>query len=193
MLALAHRRTCRVVHAVVSDDEDGPPVPFQFGRAKSREGVSGQHVYSHIVKTMHSDFKNASKPDITLMAPATLRRILEEGNAPRTIDFLSLDVEGHEDAALLPVLPHYTFHALVIEGPSKKLQQALTAHDYSAAIKTLGRYADQLWIHRSIPGGVQVARERARAAFAEWTAKTHSARMSHGVGAHRLRPPDTYN
>ena len=191
VLSIARRRLCRVVHAVVSDDEDGSPVPFQLGRTKGKEGQSSQHVYSHVVKTTRAG-ANASKPGVTLMPPVTLRRILEEVDAPRTIDFLSLDVEGSEDAALLPALPYYTFHALVVEGPSKKLTHALSAHGYSAAITKLGRYTDQLWVHRFLPGGAQAAGERANAAWREWQSKTHHARMSHGVRALQLKPPDSY-
>ena len=166
---LAQRRTCTVVGAVVSDNE-GVVVEFEVGKGR---GIETDNPFSRILpsgeRAQHMD-------EVLKLTPATLRTILRAHRAPSAISYLSLDVESHEDAVLLPILevegtPEFTFHAITIEGPSTRLQAALYRRGYKPSLPRIGHFTDQLWLHNSIPGGLERASARAHAANKYW--KTH--------------------
>lgn len=85
--------------------------------------------------------------------------------SPRVIDYLSLDVEGSEDR-ILSTFPFgsFTFLVLTIEQPHRRTSARLVAHGYTQLAR-LGAWdasGDELWVHRSIPGGVAAAKARLR-------------------------------
>ena len=114
------------------------------------------------------------------MLARTLGSILREAGAPPTVDYLSLDVEGHEDDVLLGFeWNEFAFLALTIERVGPALSKLLERHGYARAVhhrkddRVAGRRAvygplDELWLSRAIPGGLDAARARAEAAAAEW-------------------------
>ncbi len=71
----------------------------------------------------------------------TLTSILDEANAPKTIDLLSLDVEGGELDVLKGVdLQKYRFNYMIIEGRNvERLQEYLTSRGY----KLIDQLSDQ--------------------------------------------------
>lgn len=67
-----------------------------------------------------------------------LKNILDAANAPKHIDYFSLDVEGHEEAILINFPFHeYSFGCLGIENPSHALNEKLAKEGYKK-IKKLG-------------------------------------------------------
>ena len=78
--------------------------------------------------------------------------LIEEHDAPRTIDYFSLDIEGAEYEAMKDFpFGEYTFAAMTIERGSKdylKLRALLRENGYRlAAVDAM----DDFWVHHSIP------------------------------------------
>ena len=74
-------------------------------------------------------------------------KILRDMDAPRVIDYLSLDVEGAEDyvMASFPFETH-TVSLVTVEAPSAKLQHVLRAHGYALLCT---QHVDELWVHHT--------------------------------------------
>lgn len=80
--------------------------------------------------------------------------LLSHHNAPHIIDFLSLDIEGHE-FKVLKYFPFgdYVFRAMTLERPTEELQALLKRHNYSYVRHldmVVGETLDQLWVHESM-------------------------------------------
>lgn len=87
----------------------------------------------------------------------TLEQVLDECNAPRVIDFLSIDVEGAEHRVFRDFPFHkYTFLAMVIERPVPSLNRQLQENGY-VFVKN-GRY-DSFYVHPSIPNFENIRKE----------------------------------
>jgi FkbM family methyltransferase len=99
---LKTQRTCTVSNALVSDTE-GQTVTFCNSEAAS--GILDAHVGPFTRK-------NVTATKIT----STLANELSKANAPHIIDYLSLDVEGHE-YTILSTFPFdtYKFRCLTVE------------------------------------------------------------------------------
>ena len=144
---LARQRTCAVVYAIVSDEADRP-VRF---RSFSGAPWHGQplHAMSGIVAAGMSNRQDnrtcwgvgKSRPCVSTSWTAgmreerrltvTLAAVLRHLRAPRTIDFLSLDVEGAEESVLLRFpFDEWQFRVLSIERPSDRLRRLLITHGY---------------------------------------------------------------
>ena len=96
--------------------------------------------------------------------------VLREVNAPRVIDYLSLDVEGMEDAVLLDFpLNEYLFLAITVERPSATLRAFLVAANYTF-VHEHGWFGDQLWLHRTYPRGLSDAKDLVKRHAVEWAA-----------------------
>ena len=79
----------------------------------------------------------------------SLADLLAHVGAPRTIDYLSLDVEGAEESVLAAFdFKRYTFLIMTIERPSRALRDVLRRHAY-VYLGDHGCFGDQLWIHHS--------------------------------------------
>lgn len=86
---------------------------------------------------------------ITQLQAKTLTQILDEAEAPHSIDYLSLDVEGAEERAIRGLdLSRYCFHCMTIEQPNEKTHEILAASDYHFVKNQMG---DAFYIHRSHP------------------------------------------
>jgi FkbM family methyltransferase len=89
---------------------------------------------------------NSSK--LVEMETVTLESILVAANAPQTIDYLSIDIEGAEDRALLKFpFDKYIFTSITIERPSLQLRNLLASHDYVLVAEIPG--LDCFYIHKS--------------------------------------------
>jgi hypothetical protein len=76
-----------------------------------------------------------------------LLSILKKGNAPKSIDYLSIDIEGAEDRVLCNFpFNEYCFKSLTIERPKEKLKEILAINDY---ILIKQSSLDSFYIHRS--------------------------------------------
>ena len=75
-------------------------------------------------------------------------------NAPKTIEYLSLDVEGAE-TAVLKYFPFnkYKFLAMTIERPTKELNATLFKNDYTF-VKNYK--VDTFYIHKSLEDEISI-------------------------------------
>lgn len=136
---LAYRK-CEVVAAVVGN-QTMEEVHFTFPKAKSPKGgiVGGQF-----------DNKDDKSNTIQRRYTVTLKEIFQSFQAPRVIDYLSLDVEGAEDLVLSSFpFTEYRFNVLTVERPSEPLSELLSENGYSL-LKTLKAGKETLWVHESI-------------------------------------------
>lgn len=77
-----------------------------------------------------------------------LTNLLDSENAPREIDYLSIDIEGAEDRALLNFdFDKYIFRCISIERPSKELRLLLTNKKYILVKEIPG--LDCFFVHSS--------------------------------------------
>ena len=72
-----------------------------------------------------------------LVEQSTLNELLVKSNAPKIIDFISLDVEGEELSVLKGIdFETYTFKFLLIEGENPEVISLLASKNYKV-IKVL--------------------------------------------------------
>ena len=161
-LDLAAQRTCVVVNAVVS----------QTGRGILWRESARKHWASSIVEKGAGDAVEGDDANsVTFMREAvSLIDILDANSAPRHISYLSLDVEGAEDQVLTGFnFSRYVFLAITLERPSVALKRRLNLNNY-VYIFEHGNHGDELWAHRTIPGGTGRAKRVAQACWRRWMA-----------------------
>lgn len=97
------------------------------------------------IKTFNSKWGEAKKAYEIDAVP--LESILDEANAPKHIDYFSLDVEGHEETVLLNFpFEKYSFGCLGIEAVSPRLNEKLHSIGYKK-VKQLG--GDSMYLNTS--------------------------------------------
>ena len=139
-------RTCRLVRAVVGP-EDGLRVEFNFrGSAGWMGGIAG--------------FDNKAAGNSTKLGQhytVSVAKILHDFGMPRTIDYLSLDIEGAE-AWTFETFPWetYTFLVATIERPKPKLRNLLQNNGYTHLCNH-GFFGDEMWVHKTLPNFIEVA------------------------------------
>lgn len=141
-------RSCQVVAAVVGQTSM-QEVQFQFDMG-AWGGIVGEEY----------DVKPGEDVDV---APpqhkytVTLLEILERFQAPRVIDYLSLDVEGAESFIMhnFP-LDKYHIKVMTVERPRDDLVKLLTDKKYKQ-IKVLTGFGESLWVHQSNMAELDVA------------------------------------
>jgi len=89
----------------------------------------------------------ANQEGVHRLKADTLANILRDANAPKNIDYLSLDIEGAEDLALgeFP-FDEWTFKSITIERPSRMLHAKLLDNDYVFMKSTPG--VDFFYMHK---------------------------------------------
>jgi len=119
--------------------------------------VIGQNIsfrleeYNSIVVATHNETVfEAHAGDVTLTS-VTLESILDHAKAPNVIDYLSLDVEGHE----LYVVKHfnfqkYKFMVMTVERPVRHVHHILSHHGYWW-IHQICDFGDVVYVHMSHP------------------------------------------
>lgn len=165
LLELASRRSCTVIQSIVSHTLDEPVTFRRFrGNWKSTEldamsGIVAKGMANGANRTCWGKGASEGKgwPCVAVAktagtredkgVTATLAYILKMFDAPTIIDYLSLDVEGAEEA----VLEHfpfneYTFRVMSIERPSMKLTLVLSHNGYRYLCDN-GSYGDELWVN----------------------------------------------
>jgi len=168
-LFAASGRSCHFVRAIVGDNPsqsvlfrdivpsaDTPPrYNWTFGLSSA---VRDEYVPTCWGKNMASciNVQTFQRNNVALvhtrMQVQTLASILTEAKAPRVIDYLSLDVEGFEDAVLRsPDLTSYRIRAVTIERPSNYARTRLAELGLTF-LEDLE--FDELWIRNSsVVGG----------------------------------------
>jgi hypothetical protein len=85
-----------------------------------------------------------------------LEAILDHAEAPKVIDYFSLDVEGAEYHVLVNFnFRRYTFLTMTIERPSSKIHHLLVRHGYRF-VRELVSFGDCLYAHNTLPNFVDV-------------------------------------
>lgn len=171
---LARRRTCTVVDAVLSA-RAGESLSFRSvlttgwetglsglvdGTASSLAGDRHAGLFARLWRALTNAPTALPTQDVARVT-TTLAEVLSRHGAPRTIDYLSLDVEGAE-MAVMGAFPFdvYTFRAMTLERPSAPLKALLARHGYSY-VRHLdmvpGSDLDELWVHASMRHAVSPA------------------------------------
>lgn len=96
--------------------------------------------------------KQLKKAEVIEMNTTTLESELDKVNAPKIIDFLSLDVEGAE-WIILRLFPFdkYKFKCMAIERPNEKLDLILETNGYKQAAHLMN---DVIYVHEDYMEGV---------------------------------------
>lgn len=103
-------------------------------------------LFSGIIDS-ETDNKNAKSRNTFRIETVKLLSILKESNAPKSIDYLSIDIEGAEDRVLCNFpFNEYCFKSLTIERPKEKLKEILAINNYILIKQTS---LDSFYIHRS--------------------------------------------
>ena len=93
----------------------------------------------------------AGVSDVQQLPAVPLASVLRGVGAPRTIDYLSLDLEGAEEAALRNFpWQSYQFLTLTVERPPEALQRALWAAGY-VFVRSNSEFDDYAYAHESLP------------------------------------------
>ena len=135
-------RKCHVVAAIVGN-RTMEEVAFRLPRSKAPQGGILGNEYDN-----KSDKWNEGHPRFTV----SLLDVFKKFKVPRTIDYISLDVEGAEDLVMSSFpFAQYRFSVMTVERPSDVLSTLLTANGY-LLLKTVKRNTETLWVHDSIIG-----------------------------------------
>jgi hypothetical protein len=135
---LTYFRTCHVVAAVVGKTRM-EPMYFRYD--------AGDH--GGIVGDRFDNGKRWQRKSL-LQYTVPLLEVLQYHQAPRVIDYLSLDVEGAEEF-ILESFPfdQYTISILTVERPDESLRNLLEQHGYQF-LKRLTKWGETLWAHKSV-------------------------------------------
>lgn len=133
ILRYKEQRSCKPVHAAV-DCKAGKEVVFN--KHGGLGGIVGDDLFN----------SEPGKNSVVLKS-RTLEDILVEANAPRKIDYLSLDVEGSEWRVLMNFpFYKYTFRAMTIERSPPWLNDLLISKGY---VWVKNYRADSYFVHSS--------------------------------------------
>jgi FkbM family methyltransferase len=153
---LSHRKCKLVVNPIYSGMNE--TVKFRFRGHES--GIIGDEM----------DNKETKEPttDVELHT-VTLKTVLQHFNAPRVIDYFSLDVEGGEYSVLKSFFEslqnNYVFLILTIERPTEQLHNLLLKHHYifltslRQVMYDKSYYGECIYVHHSIPKLQKIYRE----------------------------------
>jgi len=135
---LVFRKNCNVVAAVVGSQRM-EEVRFRF-EAGDHGGIAGSGFDNG------PKFKSQSQVRYTV----TLEEILTKFQAPRHIDYLSLDVEGAEEI-IMKNFPFDRYHISIMttERPSKSLRELLEKNGFKNLVR-LTRWGEIMWAHESM-------------------------------------------
>ncbi len=140
--ALSYRK-CHVVAAIVGN-KTMEEVSFLFSRGKPPKGGIVGNQFDN-----KQDKYDEARPRFTV----SLLDVFQKFQVPKTIDYISLDVEGAEDL-VLSAFPFnlYRFNVMTVERPNEKLSSILAANGY-LKLKTLSKNTQEtLWAHDSVLG-----------------------------------------
>ncbi|CAB9498477.1 Methyltransferase FkbM [Seminavis robusta] len=138
---LSFRTGCHVVGSIVGG-QDFEEITVSLPNDPKKSGPFGGIVGKGF------DNKNAKQPEPRFTA--SLVSILQKFNAPKVIDYLSLDVEGAEEFIMkeFPFHQPYTFRVISIERPKSVLKKKLQDAGYKHVMDF--KRGDTLWAHSSV-------------------------------------------
>jgi FkbM family methyltransferase len=139
---LTMARSCACIHSCV-DCVSNREIEFYF--QESALALGG--IISEDTDNRNPDAKGRR----VTMVTKTLTQILDENNAPKVMDYLSLDVEGAELRVFEGFdFGKYRFLAMTIERPSPELNKLLFANDYIFVRNSTKLKFDSFYVHRCI-------------------------------------------
>ena len=145
-------RKCTLVGAVVGRTRM-EEIVFKFSTGKGpKSGIVGPD-FDNKYTSRNSSSKSSvtQRKEEQRRSTVTLTEILDMFQAPKVIDYLSLDVEGAEYYALQQFdFDRYQFQLLTIERPHEKLHHLLEQHGY-VLLRDLRQWGETLWAHQSLP------------------------------------------
>lgn len=142
---LKKNRKCHVVEEIIDKESDNI-VYFRIDN-----GELGGIVADDCDNNFRVRNNELKKATIIKKKSKTLEEILDKYNAPKIIEYLSLDVEGAE-YRVLEKFPFnkYTFLTLTIERPTPELEEILFKNDYFFVMKSKKLPFDTFYVHKSI-------------------------------------------
>ena len=104
---------------------------------KASENTLLSQVFDENVDDLNTfEAKRRAAKEFYEVEAVPLQSILDQANAPKYIDYFSLDVEGHEETILIDFpFDIYSFGCLGIERPSQKLHEKLLSIGYKNVIR----------------------------------------------------------
>lgn len=140
-LGLAQRK-CNLFVAVVSN-KSGDIVEFI-------EHPDGKPGWAGGIVSNFTDNKPRKTGQRKKRHTVSFRDLLIYSEAPKVIDYFSLDVEGAEDMVLSEdVLTDFKFLVMTIERPSQQMKLLLSKFGY-LFLKEHGNYRDAMFVHRTL-------------------------------------------
>lgn len=136
---LSHRQ-CDVAGAFVGGSFDAIPVNVTLAN-KEFGGIIGRHMDNKpTTKKLHSELRYT----------VSLSTLFRKFNVPKTINFLSLDVEGAEELIMKDFpFDEYKFGILTVERPNQALQITLKANWYTC-VAVLSEFGESMWVHTGV-------------------------------------------
>lgn len=136
-------RTCIVDNSVVSDRRE--EVPF-----RTDNGYLGGIVADDTDNNFGIRRGQLVNATIITLDAIPLTELLDRHNAPRIIDYFSLDVEGAEERTIRGLdLEKYQFRCLTIERPTPMVNEILLQNDY---LFVQNIQFDSFYVHSSVSG-----------------------------------------
>jgi len=181
---LSTKRKCQVVQAAVSENDDSI-VNFHLdsGNGRIKDRVNSDNSIDT------SDNGVGDEGSLHKFRTVKLDTILNYIQAPETIAFLSLDIEGGEYGALKNFdFNKYKFLTLAIERPSEAVHNILSRNGYFFMTK-VSSMGDVFYVHRDVPDKYDP--EGFFSKFLTWDRAEYLA-SKHNYGSQWLRQKHDY-
>jgi len=144
---LSHRK-CKVIGAVVAGKDRMQEVKFRFPGV--RRAASGGIEREDFDNRASKRRKHHKGPPVDLYT-VPLLEVLERFDAPRVIDYLSLDVEGAEHFVMKDFpFDRYTIKTMTVERPKQELVDLFFANGYRYLAGNNEWGMETLWAHESV-------------------------------------------
>ncbi len=132
-------RTNKIIYCAIADNDDGH---ITFNIVEGPENLHGLSRIESSERFLSHIKENGGKVVSKIVPTKKLTTLLNQNSAPAQIDFLSIDVEGHE-LTVLKTLDFLKFQPLIIicednsKGKNREVENYLKAKNY-ALVKRIG-------------------------------------------------------
>lgn len=124
-------------------------VKFRFHHDGLFGGIVGSE-FDNKDGTSSNSSSSATPIDVSLYT-VTLEQLLDFVEAPKIVDYLSLDVEGAEEITLRHFkFSKYVFTMITVERPNQRLHSLLSFNGYLFVYTLKGGFGDCLYVHHTI-------------------------------------------
>lgn len=127
-------------------------------------------------------------PNDLILNTTTLELILDFAGAPSTIQYLSLDIEGAEYAAMVNFPFHrYVFLMITVERPTAQLHRLFAQHGYHY-VRVMAEFGEVLYFHRAMPDFHKLMMKHGSTDMPAWDPKTSGDGYVHANRPYLLHP-----